>query len=106
MFYEEELKNFNENIAVRCPACGFEYVHPTEIYVNSGGVITVVKDSGTYIKRGSAVGRGVSYGIKYVCESGHVFVARFQFNKGNTYTEIINVGELPPEEWPSVIWRD
>ena len=98
-----QIENFDYQNLVKCPICNYEYCHPVEIYVNAGGVITIINSKGTRITDGEITGRGVIYGIKYFCESGHSFWEKFQFHKGNTYKEIkINDSTFNSD---TVIWR-
>jgi hypothetical protein len=95
-----------EDGLIHCPepGCGFEYMHPVGVTVNSGGVITDVDRNGTRITRGLADGRGVTILVRFVCEDGHESLLRFHFHKGSTEFESIPTGEAEP--YPHTIWRD
>jgi hypothetical protein len=59
--------------ALRCPVCGFEYVHPS-----SAGIIDGRDNYEAWAGRGDLVL------CRFWYESGHVFSLNFGFHKGNT----------------------
>jgi hypothetical protein len=85
---------------VHCFFCDdFEpYVHPVQVTVNRGGVITTIDADGESINPdGEAAARGVLISITYHCECGAKFAVHHHFHKGHTYIrrEVI---EAPEEE--------
>lgn len=95
------------NSLLICPRCGFEYVHPIEVRVNAGGVITVIDQHGTRQEAGKAAGRGVRIALRYICEENHEFTMVQQFHKGVTFISTDFDPAAPENLWTlGTIWRD
>lgn len=93
---------------LRCPFCGFEYVHIEAVKVNAGGEITEVTSSGLCYWRGKASGRGARIDITFWCENGHRWTRSLQFHKGMTFVEDTLLEEVEDFELPAWkdLWRD
>ena len=88
---------------VRCPECGFDYVHLVGVNVYQLTVTTVVgPNGGTNREHGDHTpfgNRGSTAELTCQCESGHRFVLRFSFHKGNLFAWRAAEGTAP-ELWP------
>lgn len=94
--------------AIACPVCGYDYVHPVNVFVAmnhttvmaTGDEATVIRTTKGSPRRGSRIT------ITFAGECGHQFSYAFTFHKGNTRVELINVVDIPPGKFPSSLWRD
>ena len=96
---------------IRCPDCGFEYVHPVELSCNPAGVSDQsirVDAHGIHIAKPTApFGRGVVISIGFTCENGHAFDIDYRFHKGQTFLSVHDRGGIADAtKWPAAIWRD
>lgn len=112
---EEALREVIGTQAVCCPICGYDYIHPIEVCINSGGDVTRTNSRGSTKAQGKANGRGASIYITYLCEydcmddgeispHAHKFIEVIQFHKGQTFKKTFHFGK--PTEEDVVIWRD
>jgi len=90
---------------LKCPQCGFEYVHMVSVSVQRKLDKTIVSNEYIAIKEEKNPSRGAILTLEYVCENGgHHGELIFQFYKGIIYVEhkLLEpaVGELKD------IWRD
>lgn len=79
----------NRSVKTLCPYCKTlnENIHIESVKINRGGEITTVDYQGTKLKSGEPSGRGSKIEIVFWCESGHRWVKRIQFCKGETSVE-------------------
>jgi hypothetical protein len=98
-------------LALACPVCGFEYVHPVGLECHSAGNsaahVSISADGVAIDPRRGRVGRGTQITLKFICEEGHAFEYTLRFHKGNTLVSRF-MTDLPRqlEQWPATIWRD
>lgn len=103
--YHDLQIEFARESGVVCPICGDDYVAPTSVSVNAGGVTTIIDDD-KEVKPSIKInptGRGVSINISYTCERGHTWVEKQQFHKGQTFKETLLID---CESVRGPIWRD
>ena len=102
----------NEDGQMLCPICQFEYVHMEGIGVNRMGEIMVVDGNDPVdIFKGEPCGRGSCVVTYFYCEAGHRWKEVRQFNKGNTYEEIVRMPDVTTKYWrmtegPEELTRD
>jgi len=96
---------------VKCPTCGFEYMHPIEVQVDRGGSVVQVDADGVGFLKREPQGRGVVIVVKFHCEDGYESFFALNFHKGVTFSHMIAGKALPSGENDGleigdVIWRD
>jgi len=103
----------NEEGAVLCPVCGFDYAYLSKVIIDQGKWVTVVDGRNDTLREENppAHQRGSNVSVCMACEEGHLFAVRFGFHKGITYlhclhTATIEDGEGFSEEMPPSLWRD
>jgi hypothetical protein len=102
-------KAFGDLPYLRCPECGFEYVHLTRVKVATGDGVTIIENGETrHVQRETAEvhearsNRGVRIFIEYACEEAHHGAIILQFHKGVTFVEHESLPEI--KDWKE-IWR-
>lgn len=91
-----------DGAAIRCPSCGFNYVHPVAVEVNAGGSSTRVDATGTHRRVEPAAERGVRITLVFRCEDGHTTRQVVQFHKGMSFMSV-RASDDPASD---TIWRD
>ena len=86
---EEQERAWGDQL--KCPECGFEYVHFLE---------PVIKKTDNY---DAWDGRGSAIRIPMYCESGHAWEVRYGFHKGYTFVKIENLRRLTQEEYGKLL---
>ncbi|WP_420629344.1 hypothetical protein [Candidatus Leptofilum sp.] len=90
-----------------CPYCDFEYVHPAKVrvYPVEGDLEWEITSKGPALRDSDAAKhqRGVTISITFFCESGHSWESVFQFHKGSTF---FNVIEVKSDNDLDTLWRD
>lgn len=96
---------------VKCPACGYEYVHPVALKVEpvSGDSLVYINRDGLHRCSAHAAERirGIQKNTTFLCEEAHQWDEVRAFHKGITSQAI----ECGPnwsdfEGAPTTIWRD
>jgi hypothetical protein len=96
---------------VRCPACGYEYVHPVAVKVEpvSGDTLVYINSTGVFAAASSAAERvrGIQITTTFLCENGHQWDETRGFHKGFT-TQTVERGPdwSDAELTPTTLWRD
>lgn len=95
------------DIALRCPVCGCDDVHPMRVVVlEFDGTKTSIARREVKQSRSAPCNnlsrRGVRITIRAGCEQGHVFDLALQFHKGKTYVEAIQRDD--PESFGAGAW--
>jgi hypothetical protein len=97
------------DIAMSCPVCGCQNVHPVKVLVNpagnASGLVEISIDGLSWDKTIRPDGRGVRIELSFACEAGHAFTLEFHFHKGGTYTAFIRLADVPIDA-NLTIWRD
>lgn len=88
---------------LKCPQCGFSYLHPVSLSVHRGNDKTTIDGESITIKQEENKTRGVTIIMEYVCENKDHGKLIFQFYKG--HVEVHHEVLEPIEEWET-IWRD
>lgn len=94
-----------ENFVVRCPECGCEYNHPSQVIVTHGnddgpttGHVSILRDGTvTHSKENTVIGcrsRGNDVFMVFECEYGHLWQRSMQFHKGVTEMHDKTICEL------------
>lgn len=89
---------------LKCPQCGFEYLHPISVSIHRKNDKTAVTNEAIIVKEEENKTRGVTITMEYCCEDGHHGELTFQFHKGVIYVE-----HKPLEPTCDIlknIWRD
>lgn len=101
-FVSLESEVLSGDTVLKCPQCGFEYLHPISVSVHRKNDKTIVTNEAITIKQEENKTRGVTIIMEYCCENGDHGELIFQFYKG-----AIRVEHKPLElitDWKT-IWR-
>lgn len=96
---------YESDVALCCPSCGCQQVHPREVMVEQGNTATHVTGDGTVVAatNRSERARGSLIGLRFFCENGCEFDYVFEFHKG-TMGVAMSVGSNADDL--SELWRD
>ena len=93
-------------VALCCPICGFEYVHPERVVVEQGRTRTQVTNETTQVTAiDNAYRRGSLIVLHFHCENGHGFEYRLEFCKGYVFCEL-STSEIGDMETREELWRN
>ncbi len=97
--------------ALACPVCGFNYIHPVAVECRSPGQANGhlrIDSHGIHLNpMVPPDGRGVDIALTFLCEDGHLFTYHMRFHKGMTFLER-TLADAPQEVdlRPQTIWRN
>jgi len=93
---------------IACPVCGEPWVHIVScgVAMNHTQMIAERDDATVIRTTKDSPRRGSRITIKFVGECHHQFTYTFSFHKGNTFTELLDVADVPHGKFPACLWRD
>ena len=94
-------------VALCCPFCGSDYVHPAKVVVEQGFTKTTITRETTHteVPVHSEGKRGSEITLAFWAECGHRFAYRLAFHKGQLFCELdrLPTGNLGAQE---EFWRN